>query len=731
MSTITPSRPPSAPAARLSGGSPGASPLPQLDIGRLFRKYWVLLAATFVVGSALGVGVHFAWLKIYPFYKASVVFKCVPPKEEVGKEQTRVDSEDFERFKADQAAHMKSPRVLAATASNPQIVSFAPTWASKFSSNGVYVPEEAAMWLDDHVKTSTDARTSFVILSLTWKDKTEVTELVKYLRLAYQDSLADQVADLTREERETLESRVKTLEQTIEDLQHDRDELVTGVGADSLDPRVSDKRAELDRTGTLLLEIRQALSSNQTRMTDWESELNNPTGVVVFPEEIRAMVEDDPIVLNIKQQIASLESLLVAERMRFGEGHRDVQRLIANIDGQRTTLEETKQRLFRQRFDAAVDQLKSAIAMLSVQEQDLQATTDALRVELTELTQMQAMVEDLTRQIENNQTALSDSEGRIAEIVAQSKAKHGARVTVSEIERIPRQVTLPKIYLVVPAVAIFSLALVGGIVTLIEVMDQRVKGPSDLASLPHTRILSTIPHASEDPSTPAVIETAFRDEPRGVLAESIRQTRSAVFERMKAHAHKTLLVASATPGAGATAVVSNLGVAVAHADRRVLLVDANFRRPSLHKVFGLEQGPGLSDVLAGATSLSDAVQKTDADNLAILACGSEENRLFEHLASDRMSAALKEASAAYDLVLIDVSPSIVSGDALSLADRCDATMLVVRAMDTKKGLVGRLRRELGEQHAEFLGVVINAVRSAAGGYFRRNIQQTHRYQNTA
>lgn len=732
MSTITPSRPPSTPATRTSaGGSPGASPMPQLDIGRLFRKYWVLLLVTFVIGSGLGVGVHFVWLKTYPFYRASVTFKCEPPQQEIGVTQTQVDTEDFERFKADQAAHMKSPTVLASAAANPNIINFAPKWAGLFSSKGVYVPDEAAMWLDDHVKTATDARTSFVVLSLTWKDKAEVTELVKYLREAYTDSLQEQASGSSAEERNSLESRIETLKRSIEDLQDERDELVVGANADSLDPRVTGKRADLDRVSQLLLEIRTGLTTYQTRLQRWESELNNPTGVVMYPEEVRAMVEDDPIVLNIKQQIASLESFLVAERARFGETHRDVQRIKAQIEGQKTTLQETKQRLFRQRFDAAVDQANSAIASLSVQELQLQDQADALSTELMELTQMQAMVEDLTRQIENKQTALSDADARVAEIIGQANTRYGTRVSVFERERLPKEVTLPKIYLVVPAISILCLGLVGGLVTLIEVMDQRVKGPSDLASLPRTRVLSTIPHAREDPSSPSVIETAFRDEPRGVIAESIRQTRSAIFERMKAGSHKTLLVASATPGAGATTIVSNLGVAAAHADRRVLVIDANFRRPSLHKVFGLEQGPGLSDVLAGSTSLEAAVQTTDTAKLAILTCGSEENRLFEHLASDRMSDALRQAAAAYDLVLIDVSPSIVSGDALSLADQCDATMLVVRAFDAKRGLVARLRREFGEQHAEFLGVVINAVRSAAGGYFGRNIQQTHRYQNSA
>jgi Mrp family chromosome partitioning ATPase len=113
----------------------------------------------------------------------------------------------------------------------------------------------------------------------------------------------------------------------------------------------------------------------------------------------------------------------------------------------------------------------------------------------------------------------------------------------------------------------------------------------------------------------------------------------------------------------------------------------------------------------------------------VLTAGAPEDRKYERLSGSAMTNLLKSAAANYDLILIDVAPAMIAGDALGLANRCDASMLVVRALGEKRGMVARLRNELTESRAEFLGVVVNAVRSAAGGYLKGNILAAHNYQN--
>jgi Mrp family chromosome partitioning ATPase len=146
-------------------------------------------------------------------------------------------------------------------------------------------------------------------------------------------------------------------------------------------------------------------------------------------------------------------------------------------------------------------------------------------------------------------------------------------------------------------------------------------------------------------------------------------------------------------------------------------------------VFKASEGPGLGDILAGTTSLEQAIQNTSNDQLKIVSAGSASSRAIpERLAGEAMSRLLLEASTRFDIILVDVPPAVVSGDGYALANKCDASVIVCRAMVEKRGLLARVRNQLGESRAEFLGVVVNAVRASAGGYFKRNIKATHAYQ---
>jgi capsular exopolysaccharide synthesis family protein len=208
--------------------------------------------------------------------------------------------------------------------------------------------------------------------------------------------------------------------------------------------------------------------------------------------------------------------------------------------------------------------------------------------------------------------------------------------------------------------------------------------------------------------------------------------RAPLVKKMDTEGLKSVLVLAGMPGSGATTVACNLALACAGSDDRVLIIDANVRRPAMHRVFGISDPLGLADCLAGQTTLAEAVRPSGVPNLSVLTAGSAGNRLMpERLSTESMSRLLAEASTKYDRIFIDCPPAIVSGDGLALANRCDAVVMVVRALNEKRGLVNRIRMQLSESRAELLGVVVNAVKSSAGGYFKRNIQATHEYHNTA
>ena len=190
---------------------------------------------------------------------------------------------------------------------------------------------------------------------------------------------------------------------------------------------------------------------------------------------------------------------------------------------------------------------------------------------------------------------------------------------------------------------------------------------------------------------------------------------------------KTIACLSALPEAGTTAFVTNLADSVAASGRKVLVVDANFRRSHLAAAMGVEPGvAGLGDLLRGRNTVSEVIRSAQG-GVDIVTAGTSENRVFELFSTPAFDAFLRDASANYDLVVIDVPPMVVAGDALTIANRVDGTVLVVRAFQEQRGLVQRVVSQLGDVRAQLIGVVLNRPRNTAGGYLRKNYEAMAAY----
>jgi len=323
---------------------------------------------------------------------------------------------------------------------------------------------------------------------------------------------------------------------------------------------------------------------------------------------------------------------------------------------------------------------------------------------------------------------MGEQEKSLSDLQAAAGLTSAQRVEVKVAATVPDLPTFPVLFVIVPAGMLIVVGLTVGVIVLFEMLDQRIQSASDIRMIPRTRSLGMLLDACEDPSAPKTISTAFADAPDSVFAEHIRQLRTNVSASIHRAGHHSLVVVGAMPQSGATSVITNLAQSLVANGTKTLIIDANIRRPGIHTALGLKAGPGLSDVLAGESSLESCVIKVN-DGLSVLQVGSSKNRMAEQLSSQKMKQLLQQTKENYDLVLIDVAPAIVAGDAVILSNMADASMLVVRAMSEKRGQVARMSREFNESSAEFLGVLVNAVRSAAGGYMRKNIRTSFNYRS--
>jgi len=182
---------------------------------------------------------------------------------------------------------------------------------------------------------------------------------------------------------------------------------------------------------------------------------------------------------------------------------------------------------------------------------------------------------------------------------------------------------------------------------------------------------------------------------------------------------KALLVTSPGPGEGKSTSVSNLAITMAQMGSRVLLIDSDLRRPVLHSIFKVDRRIGLSNVLVGRTSIEEAVQKTEIENLFVMPCGTLPPNPSELLASNAMTRALEEMKTMYDIVLFDSPPIIAVTDAAVLSSRLDGVILVVKAGQTDREAAYRAYTLLKNVNSRVLGALLNGVQveSMYGSYY--------------
>lgn len=700
-----------------------------IDPVKLLLKYKFLIVGVAVAGAVLGAVAHVVLIRVYPIFTSEAYFECLPPETSstILAAET-IDANEFELFMGTQVDRMKSDFVLQRVVRDPRLPREAPRWSSKYAKSGGLDLNEAQEDIKKIVRAGAVTNTRLIRLAVSTNYREDTAGIVRLVRENYMEDLRARSTSDINNRKDVARASIRDSERRLEELNTRRSRLVRDQQLDTLDGQRSQVAESQRLVYAELLAVQQSLESVQVSLQQDEAQLQRDTGIQ-FDNRLRQEVDASPQILALQQQKNALESRLSSMRqIGILPDHREFRAMQAQIDGVKLQIEQTRERLLREAFESRIDQFRLFVQQLRAQEADLLRQAEQYGQEITELTRIVGEVSDIDRSVETTIAMIAQQQMNMAELDAAAALATATRVIVVQSENVPTTPTFPKIYIMIPLGVVLLTGLVTAVVLVIEILDQRVKGPSDLAAIGRMNVLGIVPDAGEDPSQPKHPESVFRDVPGSISAEHYRQIRTRVSKAMLRSGHKTLLVVGATPGSGATSVVSNLGSALVAAGHTVLVIDANYRRPRLHMAFDAPESPGLADVLTGGTSLEAAIVKAgEGRGPDLLAAGSVKHRMLEQLGGNRIEALLQDARERYDFVLLDVAPALVAGDAQTLANRCDASMLVARALHEKRGMIARLRNELGESRAELLGGMVNAVRSSAGGYMRKNIRTQAAY----
>jgi len=219
-------------------------------------------------------------------------------------------------------------------------------------------------------------------------------------------------------------------------------------------------------------------------------------------------------------------------------------------------------------------------------------------------------------------------------------------------------------------------------------------------------------------SSKEAVELVTQVRPQSQMAESYRALRTSLLLSSLGSPPKVIMVTSALPQEGKTTTSINCAVVLAQKGVRVLLIDADLRRPSIHKTLGMGPRTGLSNVLTGSTTVEQAITRTAVlPNLYILPAGTPPPNPAELLASSNMRDVLDKLREQYDHIVVDTPPSLSVTDAVVLSPRADAVVLVIRSGQTTKQALRRARDILAQVNAKVVGVLLNAVDLSSPDYY--------------
>jgi len=346
---------------------------------------------------------------------------------------------------------------------------------------------------------------------------------------------------------------------------------------------------------------------------------------------------------------------------------------------------------------------------------ELATLDDKIRIETRDALELNRQAIEysvLKRDVETNQRLYESLLTRLKETNL-SGTSEANNVMLLDKAEVPLKPAKPIVPLNIAMSAFVGLILGVGLALLTDLLDNTVKNTEEVEAATDVPVLGTIP----------IIRTANKRDrdtitisnPGCPIAERYRGLRTNVVFSGKAGEPRSLLITSANPSEGKTITTSNLAITMAHAGSRVVLIDADLRRPSIHSVFGLDNSVGLSSYLIGEADIDQVVQKTAEDNLMVIPCGVIPPNPSELLGSSRMPELISKLKASFDVVMIDTPPVLAVTDAAVLAAFVDQVVQVVLSGSTTKDAARMCKESLASVGAHIIGTVLNRFDPKAHG----------------
>jgi non-specific protein-tyrosine kinase len=363
-------------------------------------------------------------------------------------------------------------------------------------------------------------------------------------------------------------------------------------------------------------------------------------------------------------------------------------------------------------------------AFVDAQLKATQAEIESTQAQVTALTALPSLTAGQQTSLDALQTRLASLRSTLATLLSVSSSDASNLLTIIEPAVAPTQPISPNRLQNTLLAAALALLLVAGVIAIAELLYDGIRDADAVTEATGLTTIGTIAQMKTNRNGREMYLLAGLLYPRSSTAEAYRTLRTNIEFSSVDGPIKTLLVTSSVPGEGKTVTASNLAVVFAQTGRRVLLVDADLRKPGVHAMFNMTNEHGLTTLLRSGNASVDAIaQPTEQENLRVLTTGPLPPNPAELVGSQRMRKVV-ELMTAKDLVIIDSPPLQAVTDAAVLSSFADATLLVIDAKRSRRRVVRIAGSSLDKAGANVLGVVLNRVpvralaeKGAYGGYY--------------
>ena len=407
---------------------------------------------------------------------------------------------------------------------------------------------------------------------------------------------------------------------------------------------------------------------------------------------------------KLKGELADLQRKQAQISERYGERHPEWAKARSEV--------ETADAKLRIEIKKVVDSMEAEYRAAMTEEQSLQAALNSQKSEAMSLSSKGVGYSVLQREADSNKQLYQNLLQRTKE-TDMSSGRRATNVRVVDQAETPRSPVSPNVQREIMISFGTSLLLAIAVAFGIEHFDNRIKSPQEMKALLGVPFLGMVPVV---PKSPAADPLLHADVPAN-FAEALKTIRTNVLFSSTEDGMRSLVVTSAGPGEGKSLVASNLAVALAQTGQRVLLVDADMRRPRVHEIFNVSQEPGLSNILTGHSAPNQALRKSQVPGLWLLAAGVIPPNPAELLGSARFEDFVSSLGSHFDWVVIDTPPVMVVADSSIVANQASGVVFVVAADKASRQSAQAAVEQLHSSEATILGSVLNRVDIVKNPYY--------------